>query len=228
MLSGLSNERAVMAVRPKDRFEVFKRDGFTCQYCGRNTPDVVLEVDHVIPRAEGGGDELENLATACWDCNRGKGAGLLGERAPVRDLDEQADLILEREAQLRVYNDAKRAERERKEADYFLAYNHWFDVWNADRLERYYIPWESTLKHYIERLGVEDVMDAMDIAGGKFQHVRSDSVKYFVGVLKGKLAEREGRVAYCDVCGGRMNLSPEEARQGVSGWYHVACKEKNG
>jgi 5-methylcytosine-specific restriction endonuclease McrA len=33
----------------KLRFEVFKRDGFSCQYCGAHPPDVLLEIDHVIP-----------------------------------------------------------------------------------------------------------------------------------------------------------------------------------
>ena len=42
--------------------------------CGRNKDEVVVEVDHVIPVASGGTDELENLATLCRDCNRGKSA----------------------------------------------------------------------------------------------------------------------------------------------------------
>lgn len=48
------------------------------QYCGRKTPAVILEVDHVVPLSDGGRDEIENLATSCWDCNRGKGATSLG------------------------------------------------------------------------------------------------------------------------------------------------------
>lgn len=36
------------------RFEVFKRDSFTCQYCGRSAPEVVLEVDHIVPVSKGG------------------------------------------------------------------------------------------------------------------------------------------------------------------------------
>lgn len=83
-----------MAISPKLRFEVFKRDGFTCQYCGRKTPEVVLEVDHIIPKSKGGGDELENLVTSCWECNRGKGASLLDDRAPVADVHEQTILLL--------------------------------------------------------------------------------------------------------------------------------------
>lgn len=54
------------------RFDVFLRDNFTCKYCGKHPPNVKLEVDHRIPRAEGGTDEIENLITSCYDCNRGK------------------------------------------------------------------------------------------------------------------------------------------------------------
>lgn len=72
-----------MTVAVRSRFEVFKRDGFTCGYCGR-TPDdgVKLEVDHITPLSGGGGDEITNLVTSCWDCNRGKGARSLDDKAP--------------------------------------------------------------------------------------------------------------------------------------------------
>lgn len=55
------------------RFEIFRRDNFTCRYCGSQPPDVVLEVDHVVPRVDGGSDDPLNLVTACHGCNRGKG-----------------------------------------------------------------------------------------------------------------------------------------------------------
>lgn len=60
------------------RFQVFQRDNFTCQYCG-NTParGALLEADHIVPRAKGGPDTLENLVTACWECNIGKRDTLL-------------------------------------------------------------------------------------------------------------------------------------------------------
>jgi hypothetical protein len=56
------------------RWHVLERDGFTCRYCGQSAPEVRLEVDHVLPRSRGGGDELDNLVTACWSCNQGKKA----------------------------------------------------------------------------------------------------------------------------------------------------------
>lgn len=55
------------------RFAILERDDFTCQYCGATAPSVPLEVDHRIPVAAGGTDDWDNLVTACWPCNRGKG-----------------------------------------------------------------------------------------------------------------------------------------------------------
>ena len=56
------------------RFEIFKRDNFTCQYCGRSPlrHGSVLHIDHVTPRIKGGLDSPENLITSCSDCNYGK------------------------------------------------------------------------------------------------------------------------------------------------------------
>lgn len=56
----------------KLRFNVFNRDSFTCQYCGRKAPDIVLEIDHVIPKSKGGLNNIENLKSCCSDCNQGK------------------------------------------------------------------------------------------------------------------------------------------------------------
>ena len=51
---------------------MFQRDKFTCQYCGKTTPEVILEVDHVTPKSKGGTDDFDNLITSCRECNRGK------------------------------------------------------------------------------------------------------------------------------------------------------------
>lgn len=67
----------VVKKRLRIRFKVFSRNNFTCQYCGRRAPDVVLEVDHIKPRAKGGLDSIENFITSCRDCNLGKGDILL-------------------------------------------------------------------------------------------------------------------------------------------------------
>lgn len=57
----------------KLRFEIFKRDKFTCQYCGRGPVDgAVLQIDHIFPESKGGEFVYENLTTACQECNIGK------------------------------------------------------------------------------------------------------------------------------------------------------------
>lgn len=54
------------------RFLVFKRDEFTCVMCERSGRGIKLEVDHKIPISKGGTDDIKNLQTLCFDCNRGK------------------------------------------------------------------------------------------------------------------------------------------------------------
>jgi 5-methylcytosine-specific restriction endonuclease McrA len=63
----------------RTRFAVFNRDGFTCQYCGRRPPLVVLQCDHIVPVAKGGTNDHWNLTTACTECNLGKSDGFLLE-----------------------------------------------------------------------------------------------------------------------------------------------------
>ncbi|MGQ9626088.1 MAG: HNH endonuclease [Anaerolineae bacterium] len=58
-----------------NRREIFRRDEYTCQYCGRRTHH--LTVDHVLPRNQGGKYEWENLVSACPACNRRKGGKTL-------------------------------------------------------------------------------------------------------------------------------------------------------
>lgn len=60
------------------RFEVFKRDGFACRYCGQTAPDVVLHVEHMRPVSRGGTNHPANLCTACSACNLGKAGEALG------------------------------------------------------------------------------------------------------------------------------------------------------
>jgi 5-methylcytosine-specific restriction endonuclease McrA len=59
------------------RFEVLQRDNYRCVYCGRGADVTALHVDHVEARSNGGGTELNNLVTACFDCNIGKSARAL-------------------------------------------------------------------------------------------------------------------------------------------------------
>ena len=59
------------------RREVFIRDNFTCQYCGRQGHD--LTIDHIVPRSRGGSHTWENLVSACKTCNHRKGGKTLAQ-----------------------------------------------------------------------------------------------------------------------------------------------------
>jgi len=63
------------------RLEIFHRDRYTCQYCGKETRQLTL--DHVIPRHQGGEHNWENVVSACVPCNRRK-AGRTPEQARMR------------------------------------------------------------------------------------------------------------------------------------------------
>lgn len=56
------------------RFQVLRRDDFTCRYCGKRPPDAELVIDHIQALAHGGEHTTTNLATSCWECNAGKGS----------------------------------------------------------------------------------------------------------------------------------------------------------
>ncbi len=57
-----------------DRLAVWIRDEGVCAYCGDQTTIDDFQADHVVPKAQGGSDDPENLACACEPCNRSKGA----------------------------------------------------------------------------------------------------------------------------------------------------------
>jgi 5-methylcytosine-specific restriction endonuclease McrA len=72
------------------RNNIFKRDHWTCQYCGKQPGGEELTIDHVLPRSQRGVSSWENCVLACIDCNKGKAdrtpqqAGMKLRRAPVR------------------------------------------------------------------------------------------------------------------------------------------------
>ena len=73
-----------------NRRNLFARDRNQCQYCGKHFPTSDLSIDHVLPRAQGGGDTWENLVCACIRCNARKGgrtpeqANMAMIRKPIR------------------------------------------------------------------------------------------------------------------------------------------------
>jgi len=88
------------ALTKKTRFEVFKRDSFTCQYCGRSAPDVLLQADHIKPVSKNGTNDITNLITSCFDCNSGKSDRELSDDAVMLKRKAQLDKLQERREQI--------------------------------------------------------------------------------------------------------------------------------
>jgi hypothetical protein len=166
----------------KARFEIFKRDGFACQYCGAHPPTVVLEIDHIQPVALGGSCDHYNLVTSCFNCNRGKGAAPLNSVMPT--LKERAAEAAEAEAQIAAYHDAIMAASRRTEDE----------AWQVAEMMRpgcsrhgFNRTWLSRIKFFLGRIGLSEVLDAMDTATWKKPQRTYTTFRYFCGVCWNKI-----------------------------------------
>lgn len=182
-----------MAVTKRLRFDVFKRDQFTCQYCGRKPPMVILEADHVIPVAEGGPDEIENLVTACFDCNRGKGAVPL-DQVPT-SLSDRMEEEKARRAQMEAYNQFLLEQREAEQRVVEELGWYWFNKFNRKKDQYVFgharVP---SIKRFLKTLAPAEIMDAMDIAHSRHSPWgdRDDKTfRYFCGICWNRIRERE-------------------------------------
>lgn len=166
------------------RFEVFKRDGFSCQYCGATPPKVILEVDHIDPVAGGGSDDIDNLVTACFSCNRGKGAVSL--TSVPQSLADKAAEVVEREEQLAGYQAILAAKRERLEDDSWAVFRHWRGEEETTH-ERF-----NSVKRFVELLGLDDVLDAVDVTRGACIYSDRREFLYFCKVCWNKVKDAGG------------------------------------
>ena len=163
-----------MSLSLKTRFEIFKRDSFTCRYCGKKSPETILEVDHVEPTSNGGGNDEMNLVTSCFDCNRGKGARNLSEIITGEDPHDKAIEVAERERQLREYHKVlesieKRIKKESKKIILETEIN---------------LYWESSLIMMLRKNQYFSVLEAVRIAVAKRGAHTNDSVPYCFGILR--------------------------------------------
>lgn len=97
------------AIGKRLRFEIFDRDSFTCQYCGKCPPDVQLEIDHIIAVSTGGTNDPENLRTSCVACNLGKTNKPLGKTANDQDSRRRAQEALEAVSTAKKFSQASNA-----------------------------------------------------------------------------------------------------------------------
>jgi hypothetical protein len=175
-----------VAISQTLRFEVFKRDEFKCQYCGSHPPDVILEIDHIIPVSDDGETIEENLITACFNCNRGKGVRSL--TAVPKSLKDKASEIQEREAQILGYREVMQVTIDRIEQDAW----HVLSILIPESIEKgTRKAWYQSVKNFLRRLPLHEVLEAAEIANTKFPWSSAHTFKYFCGICWNKIKRSE-------------------------------------
>jgi hypothetical protein len=174
-----------MSISKKIRFEVFKRDGFKCVYCGKSPPDCILELDHINPISQGGEDDINNLIAACFDCNRGKTNIPLQKIPPT--LQDNLEILKEKEIQLKEYNRYLQKIRNRrfKEMEEINSiYSETFKEWTLS--EHFYT---TTLKPFFEHLPKIEIVEAMRISCSRISD-KDNVIKYFCGICWNKIKSK--------------------------------------
>lgn len=173
------------ALSKRLRFEVFKRDSFVCQYCGAHPPGALLHVDHIQPVADGGGNDIDNLVTACEACNQGKGAVSL--KSIPATLAEKAALVAEHEAQIRGYQAVLDARRDRIEDELWRVAEVIQPRSSEEGMSR---DWTASIRRFNERLGVHMVLECAEIARARFPYGGKKTFLYFCGICWNQIRDK--------------------------------------
>jgi len=161
------------SISKKTRFEVFKRDGFSCVYCGAMPPDEVLEVDHIIPVSKGGDNKLENLVCSCFTCNRGKSNNDLTS-LPQSLISKHKQEKIDQYAQYIQYVKDKRKLLDSQIQMVSDVYESFYEGYEPNA------KFKSTIGDFIHKIGLEDTIRAMEIACMRSKE--HYTYKYFCGV----------------------------------------------
>lgn len=178
-----------MAVSRRLRYEILRRDDYSCRYCGGRAPDVQLTVDHVIPVTLGGSDEPGNLVAACTACNAGKSSV-----NPDQPLVEQVSAdALRWAAAMReaasIQDDSRYLVQSYRET-FLNRWNTW--IYGADQ-EQLPLPsdWPDSLEQFWRAgLEIEVVVEMVDRAG-RSKVKAQDVFRYFCGCCWTTLRERQ-------------------------------------
>lgn len=165
----------------KVRFDVFKRDDFTCAYCGSTPPSVVLQVDHIHPVSQGGTNSINNLITSCQPCNIGKGATSLN-MVPA-SLKEKAAIVAEKEEQLKGFYAIMREKEQRLEDEMWVI----AEIIDASIVkDGIQISFARSIMRFLDSIGFYEVKEAAGIAQDKFPWGGEEAFLYFCGICHRK------------------------------------------
>ena len=162
------------ALSKKVRFEVLKRDKFTCKWCGKSAvqDDVVLEIDHILPVKEGGDNHMLNLVTSCFDCNRGKSANKIDDNKVVAQQKKQLDLEQDRKEQLELifkWHQELQGIDDEKNKKVFQYVNDLMITRSINSTG------EATLVKLTKKYKLKDVLKAIDLSAEKYFRYDEDN-----------------------------------------------------
>jgi len=173
-------------ISQKLRFEVFKRDSFTCHWCGRSAPNVVLEVDHIEPISKGGTDDIFNLITSCKECNQGKGARKIDDDSIFNAQMDQLKEINEKRKQLEMM--VKWRKELSKFNDSNLEYAvELFEVSSGCEVTD---KGRKTFKRLLKTYSLDEIIYAIDVSVAK-QNNCEDSFNYIERVCRTQRAVKD-------------------------------------
>lgn len=178
------------AISKRVRFEIFKRDSFTCLYCGSRPPEVVLEIDHVIPISKGGTSDPCNLATSCNACNNGK-RNIPLEELPHKHLDTLEERR-EKLDQLKAIMEMTAEQLDLEESAFRVVSDYWIKLDEGDpsRSELAGEP-ARAVRRFLKTLPLEEVLDSVSVAFHRFGEKSGHTLfKYFCGICWKKIKER--------------------------------------
>ena len=179
-----------MVVSRRLRFEILRRDGYTCRYCGAQAPDAKLTVDHVVPTTLGGGDDPRNLVTACHECNAGK-TSIAPDAVIVADVD--ATVMLFAQAMERVAA-ARIRDRELLQAGLDHFDQEWLKWHNyADKPLARDRSWPETVERFLGLgLELEDLTHFIGVAmRSRADNQDTNTWRYFCGCCWREVTTRQ-------------------------------------
>jgi hypothetical protein len=147
------------------RFEVFKRDSFTCHYCGEKAPKVILVIDHIKPVSKGGTNDILNLITACQDCNSGKSNKELSDNTVVQKQWNQLNELQVRKEQLDMMFKWQKGLLELDDHKLSLLIDFWYELTKGFSLHK---TEQLELKKLIKKYTSEEIISAMKISSNKY------------------------------------------------------------
>jgi hypothetical protein len=182
-----------MAITKRMRYEILRRDNHACRYCGGVAPDVVLTVDHVVPRALGGRDEPANLVAACKDCNAGK-SSMPADSSVVEDVASDA-LRWAKAMQLVAVGRAVERDEARERYEHFLTHwNNWTYTYMGE-VKTVPLPndWKRSIDQFLGAgLDMEDIEELVEVA---MTAKTRDEWKYFCGCCWRRISDAQEHAA---------------------------------